>query len=154
MTHEYRATVAWKRAGATYTDNKYSRAHQWHFDGGAVVPASASPQIVRVPMSDPAGVDPEEAFVAALSSCHMLFFLAYAARQGFVVDSYEDEAVGVMGKNPQGREAMVRVSLRPRIAWGGEKKPSGFDVQALHDQSHHDCYLANSVTTEVRVESR
>jgi organic hydroperoxide reductase OsmC/OhrA len=153
--HEYIATVAWSRRDTEkYVDNRYSRAHEWRFDGGAVVPASSSPNVVPAPLSDPAAVDPEEAFVAALSSCHMLFFLFHAAKAGFVVDRYEDEAVGTMGKNANGASAMTAVVLRPRITWGAGKAPTADALHALHEQSHHDCYIANSVTAEVKVESR
>ena len=152
--HRYTATVLWTRREAEkYLDNRYSRAHQWRFDGGASVPASASPLHVPVPMSDPAGVDPEEAFVAALSSCHMLFFLFHAAKKGFVVDRYEDEATGTMGKNARGASAMTEVVLRPRVTCSG-KQPSAQELHALHEQSHRDCYIANSVTADVKVEPR
>jgi organic hydroperoxide reductase OsmC/OhrA len=152
--HEYLATIRWQRQESEkYIDNRYSRAHQWRFDGGATVAASSSPSIVPAPLSDPSAVDPEEAFVASLSSCHMLFFLFHAAKKGLVVDRYEDQAIGVMGKNAQGASAMVKVTLRPAVAWGG-KQPSADELQALHEQSHHDCYIANSVTTEVRIEPR
>lgn len=151
--HEYTATVAWHRGDAKFTDNRYSRAHQWSFDGGAVVPASSSPAVVPVPMSDAAGVDPEEAFVASLAACHMLFFLFHAAKKGLVVERYEDAAVGTMGKNAQGRAAMVKVVLRPRVQWGGPA-PSAEELDALHHRSHEDCYIANSVTSEVTIEAR
>jgi organic hydroperoxide reductase OsmC/OhrA len=153
-THEYVATVRWQRAGAKFTDNKYPRAHAWRFDGGAVVPASSSPQVVPVPLSDAAGVDPEEAFVASLSACHMLWFLFHAAKQGFVVDAYEDAAAGTMGRTAEGRMAMLKVVLRPRITWAGERTPSSDDVEALHHRSHLDCYIANSVKSEVVIEAR
>lgn len=152
--HEYLATVAWQRAGARFTDNKYSRAHEWRFDGGAVVPASSSPQVVPVPLSSEAGVDPEEAFVAALSACHLLWFLFHAAKQGYVVDDYEDAAVGTMGRDAEGRMAMLKVVLRPRIAWSGERTPAADAVEALHHQAHRDCYIANSVKTEVTIAPR
>ena len=152
--HEYVATVAWQRGGAAFTDNKYSRAHEWRFDGGAVVPASSSPYVVAPPGSNPANVDPEEAFVASLSSCHMLFFLFHAAKRGFVVDRYEDVAAGTMGKNSEGRMAMLKVVLRPQVAWAGATRPSAADVEALHHRSHEDCFIANSVKAEVVVEPR
>jgi len=153
--HEYTATVSWQRGSdAKFTDQRYSRAHQWTFDGGAVVPASSSPNVVPVPMSDAAGVDPEEAFVASLASCHMLFFLFHAAKKGFVIDRYEDAAAGVMGKNAAGRVAMLKVTLRPRVSWGGDKAPTAEDLDAMHHQSHVDCYIANSVNCEVAVEPR
>src|SRR5271157_5970236 len=117
----YTANISWRRkAGERFTDGKYSRAHQWTFDGGAVVPASSSPSVVRAPFSDPAGVDPEEALVAALSSCHMLFFLDFAKRAGFVVDSYDDKAEGSMSKGPDGRIAVTLVTLRPQVVFAGE----------------------------------
>ena len=153
--HEYAATVTWQRAaGAKFTDNKYSRAHQWSFDGGAVVPASSSPHVVPVPLSDAAAVDPEEAFVASLSACHMLFFLFHAAKKGYVIERYEDAALGTMGKNAEGRTAMLKVVLRPRIQWGGSKRPSAEELDAMHHQSHLDCFIANSVRTEVTIEAR
>jgi organic hydroperoxide reductase OsmC/OhrA len=150
---EHVCTVAWDRRGAAFSDNRYSRGHEWRFDGGAVVPASASPHVVPAPFSDPAGVDPEEAFVAALSSCHMLTFLWLAAQRGLVCDSYVDEAVGTMGANAAGREAVTRVVLRPRIAWSG-RAPTADELHALHHAAHEQCFIANSVTTEVVVEAR
>jgi organic hydroperoxide reductase OsmC/OhrA len=152
VSHDYTATVLWTREDAPFTDNRYSRLHQWRFDGGTVVPASSSPLHVPLPMSSAAAVDPEEAFVAALSSCHMLFFLYHAAKAGFVVERYEDAAVGTMGQNANGAMAMVKVVLRPAIDWAGERKPTTDEVHDLHERSHHDCYLANSVTAEVVVE--
>lgn len=152
--HDYSATIVWQRSNAEpYTDNRYSRAHQWRFDGGAVVEASSSPKVVPLPLSVEANVDPEEAFVAALSSCHMLFFLSYAAQRGFVIDHYEDRAVGTMGRNAQGQTAMLRVVLRPHIEFSGAKRPSAADIDALHHRSHEDCFIANSVKTEVVVEA-
>lgn len=146
------ATVIWNRGDAVFTDKRYSRAHQWRFDGGAQVPASASPHVVPLPYSDPNGVDPEEAFVASISSCHMLWFLFLAAERGFRIDSYQDDAVGELGKNAEGREAMLRVVLRPRIVFSGEKTPTAGELDRLHEESHHRCFIANSVLTEVRVE--
>ncbi|MFA5940357.1 MAG: OsmC family protein [Sinimarinibacterium sp.] len=152
--HLYRATVIWQRAAdEAFTDNRYSRGHRWCFDGGTEVPASASPQIVPPPHAVASAVDPEEAFVASLSSCHMLFFLAYAAKDGFVVDQYEDEAVGTMGRNAEGRIAMLKVALRPRIRWSGSRLPDAGEVARLHERSHHDCFIANSVRCEVTVET-
>ncbi|BCS31489.1 peroxiredoxin [Luteitalea sp. TBR-22] len=148
---EHSAVVSWDRYTATFTDGRYSRAHRWTFDGGATIPASSSPHVVPIPMSDPLGVDPEEAFVAALSSCHMLFFLSYAARRGFVVDRYEDHAVGTMGKDEAGVLAMTRVVLRPVVVWAGEAQPSPEDLRALHHEAHASCFLANSVRFPVVV---
>jgi organic hydroperoxide reductase OsmC/OhrA len=146
------AIISWNRtADEAFAKGQYSRTHQWAFDGGAVVVASASPQVVPAPWSSASGVDPEEAFVASLSSCHMLFFLDFARRAGFVVDSYVDDAAGVLGKLPNGRMAMTKVTLRPRIAWGGEQLPDEAAIAALHHQAHDACFIANSVTTEVVV---
>jgi organic hydroperoxide reductase OsmC/OhrA len=149
---EHGSTVTWERRGAVFSDNRYSRAHQWRFDGGAVVPASASPHVVPEPLSDPAGVDPEEALVAALSSCHMLTFLWLAAKRGFVVDSYADDAVGRMGVNAAGRESVAHVALRPRVRFCGERAPTDEEMLELHHAAHEQCFIANSVTTEVVVE--
>lgn len=148
----YTATVRWnRRAGDAFTDGRYSRAHEWVFDGGAIVPASPSPHIVPPPMSDLAGVDPEEAFIASLSSCHMLFYLDFARRAGLVIDSYVDEAEGTLKKGEDGRMAMTRVTLRPSISWGSEV-PSAETVAELHHKAHEACFISNSVKTEVIVE--
>ena len=148
----YTVTIRWSRSAAeAFTDGRYSRAHEWAFDGGAVVPASSSPHIVPLPFSDLAGVDPEEAFVASLSSCHMLFFLDFARRAGLVVEGYEDVAEGVMAKRDDGRMAMTLVTLRPRITWGGDA-PDADALAALHHKAHEACFIANSVTSEVRIE--
>jgi len=152
--HEYRASIHWARGAAAFTDNRYSRAHTWQFDGGVEVPASSSPQVVRVPLSVEAAVDPEEALVAALSSCHMLWFLSLAAAGGWRVDDYSDDAVGVMGRNAAGRTAMVCVTLRPRVAFSGERLPARADILQLHHRAHDECFIANSVTSEVRCEPR
>ena len=145
------AKISWARGDAKFSDNKYSRVHQWSFDGGAVVPASSSPHVVRVPFSDPACVDPEEAFVAAISSCHMLSFLYLASRQGFQVESYSDDAVGVMTKNEKGIPWVSSVSLRPKIAYGGQRLPGPGDTDRLHHEAHEQCFIANSVRTEIVV---
>src|SRR5215218_9870861 len=148
----YTATIHWQRgADEAFAKGQYSRAHEWAFDGGHVMTASASPHIVPAPWSDPAGVDPEEAFVASLSSCHMLFFLDFARRAGLVIDSYVDEAEGELAKRPDGRMAMTRVTLRPRIAWDGEA-PDAAVLADLHHKAHEACFIANSVTTEVLVQ--
>ena len=149
----YTATIRWSRNGAEgFTKGQYSRAHEWAFDGSHVMKASASPHVVPAPWSDPAGVDPEEAFVASLSSCHMLFFLDFARRAGFIVDSYVDDAEGVMEKREDGKIAMTRVTLRPQIAWGGTP-PDEAAIADLHHKAHEACFIANSVTTEVTVQS-
>lgn len=148
----YTATIRWSRSGAgDFTKGQYSRAHEWAFDGGAVVPASPAPGIVQPPYSDPAGVDPEEAFVASLSSCHMLFFLDFARRAGWTIDDYVDEAEGVLEKGADGRIAMTRVTLRPRISWQDEG-PDPAALADLHHRAHEACFIANSVKSEVRVE--
>ena len=146
--HEHTARVSWARRDAVFSDHRYSRAHIWRFDGGAEVPASSSPLVVREPMSDPKGVDPEEAFIAALSSCHMLFFLDFASRAGFVVDSYIDDAIGVMGKDEDGKDYVATVELRPVIAFSG-KPPSAEELTDLHHRSHDICFIARSVKTQV-----
>jgi organic hydroperoxide reductase OsmC/OhrA len=147
-----RATISWRRDGAVFTDNRYSRAHRWRFDGGVEVAASSSPHVVPLPMSVADAVDPEEAFVASLSSCHMLTFLYLAAKRGFLVEEYRDEAAGELAKNAAGRMAMTVVTLNPAIVFGGERRPSRKDIEALHHQAHEECFIANSVSTEVRCE--
>jgi organic hydroperoxide reductase OsmC/OhrA len=149
----YTATVRWSRNGDEgFAKGRYSRAHEWAFDGGTIVPASASPDNVPPGTADEAGVDPEEGFIAAIASCHMLFFIDYARRDGFVVDSYVDDAVGIMEKRGDGKIAVTKVTLRPRIAWGGDKRPTSDDIARLHHRSHEDCFIANSVNTEVTVQ--
>lgn len=149
----YTATIRWSRKGeGDFTKGQYSRAHSWEFDGGLTVPASPSPHIVPAPWNDPNGVDPEEAFVASLSSCHMLFFVDLARRGGFVVDSYVDEAEGVLDKGTDGKMAMTRVTLHPHITWGGTP-PDEAAVADLHHRAHEACFIANSVNTEVKIES-
>jgi organic hydroperoxide reductase OsmC/OhrA len=151
MSH-HTATVHWQRNDAPFTDNRYSRAHRWRFDGAVEVPASSSPSVVPLPMSDPNAVDPEEAFVAALSSCHMLWFLSIAAEAGFVVESYDDAAVGTMARNAERQWAMTLVVLHPRVAFAGPRRPGAEEFATLHHRAHDACYLANSVKTEVRCE--
>lgn len=153
MAHEYRATVSWTRGDAKFSDNRYSRAHVWRFDGGIEVPASSSPLSVRLPFSVAEAVDPEEAFVASVSSCHMLTFLFLAAGDGFVVDRYEDEAVGTMTNNAKGKLHVSKVTLRPAIAFSGDKQPSAAEVVALHHHAHEECYIANSILSEVVIEA-
>lgn len=150
------AKITWTRPqSAPFTDNRYTRAHQWLFDGGLEIPASSSPHVVPLPLSIEAAVDPEEAFVASLSSCHMLWFLALAAKRGFVVDTYTDEALGVMGKDPldpTGKVSMTQVTLRPATKFSGPKQPTLDDLASLHHEAHEQCYIARSVKTEVRCE--
>jgi organic hydroperoxide reductase OsmC/OhrA len=149
----YTATIRWSRNEAEgFAKGQYSRAHEWVFDGGITVPASGSPHIVPAPWSEAAAVDPEEAFVASLSSCHMLFFVDFARRAGLVADEYVDDAQGVLEKRADGKMAMTRVTLRPRVSWTGEP-PDEAAVADLHHRAHEACFIANSVTTEVTVES-
>ncbi len=144
---EHKATIHWARNGAEFGYKNYSRDHTWRFDGGVEVPASAAPAY----LGNPKLVDPEAAFVAALSSCHMLTFLALASNKGFVVDSYEDHAVGHLEKNATGKLALTRVDLHPKIIYSGAKQPAQADLDWLHDKAHRECFIANSVTTEVHV---
>ena len=147
---DYIATIDWHSEGG-FRDGRYSRAHSWSFDGGAVVPASASPHVVPAPMSDPAGVDPEEALVASVSSCHMLWFLHLARDSGFDVAAYRDEARGRMGKDERGRMAMTRILLRPEIRFAGQA-PGREALARLHHEAHERCFIANSLRTEIVVE--
>ncbi|MBN8246786.1 MAG: OsmC family protein [Verrucomicrobia bacterium] len=149
---DHTARIVWERGDAVFTDQRYSRVHRWHFDGGAVVAGSPSPAVVCPPLSDPAAVDPEEAFVASLASCHMLWFLHFAAKEGVVVDAYSDEAAGLLGRAADGRMAMTRVLLRPKVRCSGARRPTSEDLQRLHHAAHEACFIANSVRTEVRVE--
>lgn len=145
----YTALVRWERGEATFLDDKYSRAHTWEFDGGLSVPASASPDIVPSPMAVAANVDPEEAFVASLASCHMLFFLSIAAKRGVIVDRYTDNATGFMEQNERGRMAITRVVLRPEARYGRTSDPTRDEIERMHHQAHGLCFIANSVRTEV-----
>lgn len=151
---EHVATVEWRRGDQDFTGNRYSRAHDWRFDGGAVVRGSSAPSSVPAPLSDPTAVDPEEALVAALSSCHMLFFLAFAARDGFTVDSYRDEAVGVLGWDDRGKTSITTVALRPAVAFSGASVPDAATIDALHHRAHEACYIANSIRATVTIEPR
>ena len=148
------ATVVWERGDEPFVDNRYSRRHVIRFDGGAEMPGSSSPHVMKPPLSDPSAVDPEEMFIASLSSCHMLWFLSLAARQRFRVDRYEDEAQGVMEKNAQGKVAITRVTLRPAVQFSGDKLPTREEVEHLHHEAHEECFIASSVKTEVRCEPR
>jgi len=148
----YQARVEWARGTAAFVDNKYSRAHRWHFDGGIEVPASSSPQVVALPYSSAEAVDPEEAFVASLSSCHMLWFLSLTASAGFIVDRYDDAAVGVLAKDAGGRLAMTEVLLRPSVTFASGGAPSAERFAQLHHAAHEACFLANSVRTTMRCE--
>ncbi len=145
---EHTATIDWKRETPDFAYETYNRDHDWSFDAGITVRASAAPAY----QGSESCVDPEEAFVASLSSCHMLTFLALAAKKRYVVDRYLDEAVGVLDKDAGGRLAVTRVTLRPQVTSSGEKTPSPEELRQLHDRAHHACFIANSVKTEVVVE--
>lgn len=148
---EHKATIRWQRTSPDFLKGRYSREHTWAFDGGMTISASASPTVVPAPWSNPAGVDPEEAYVASISSCHMLTFIYLAGRQGFQVDSYEDEAIGVMSKNEKGIPWISSVTLRPKIAYSGDKLPTPADQERLHHLAHEQCFIANSIKTQVTV---
>ena len=152
MAHLYRASLSWTRNGAVFTDQRYSRAHSWSFDGGIAVPASSSPLSVKLPYSIAEAVDPEEALVAAVASCHLLTFLFVAAKQGYVVDSYADEPVGEMTKNERGKLWVSKVTLNPAIGFSGAKRPSQKQFDELHHLAHEECFIANSVKSKVVVE--
>jgi organic hydroperoxide reductase OsmC/OhrA len=147
---EHKATIHWKRGTGDFLKGKYSREHTWQFDGGVIVSASSSPHVVPTPWSNPANVDPEEAFVAAVSSCHMLTFLFLASKKGFQIESYDDEAVGTMTKGPNGTPWVSLVTLNPRIVYSG-KAPSASEEEELHHHSHEQCFIAQSIKTEVKI---
>ncbi|MFN7111236.1 MAG: OsmC family protein [Brevundimonas sp.] len=148
----YEAKIVWSRGDQPFLDKRYSRLHSWTFDGGAVVPGSSAPVSVPVPMSDPTAIDPEEAMIASLSSCHMLWFLAFAANAGLVVDSYVDEASGKMGKDETGRSYLAQVTLRPFTSFSG-REPDQAEIDALHHQAHDHCEMAHSVRAEITIEA-
>jgi organic hydroperoxide reductase OsmC/OhrA len=148
---EHKAVIRWKREGPDFLKGKYSREHSWEFDGGLTVPASASPSVVPAPWSNPANLDPEEAFVASISSCHLLTYIYLACQQGFVVETYYDEAVGKISKNERGVPWVSFVTLHPRIAYGGDKFPTLAQEEHLHHLAHEQCFIANSIKTEVTV---
>ena len=145
---EHRATIRWTRETESFAYDDYSRSHSWAFPGGTVVEAASAPDY----LGDPDRVDPEEALVAAISSCHMLTFLALASKKRFVVDRYDDPAVGVMEKNEDGKLAVTRVVLRPSVAFSGARQPSPEDLERMHHQAHEHCFIANSVRTRIDVE--
>lgn len=148
------ATIAWQRGEADFAHGRYSRRHEWRFDGGAVVAASSSPHVVPLPWSDPAAVDPEEAFIASIASCHMLWFLSIAADRGYVVDRYEDEAVGTMERIASKKLAITDVVLHPKIDFAPGRAPDAAEIDAMHEAAHEACFIANSVKTTIRVEPR
>ena len=148
---DHLACIQWRRGNpSAAAPLEYSRRHEWHFDGGAVVAASASPSVVAPPWSDPAAVDPEEAFVASLSSCHMLWFLSIAAQAGWQVEAYDDDAIGRLARDAQGRLAITQVTLRPQVQFGGSPAPDAAAIAAMHHEAHESCFIANSVRTDVR----
>ena len=151
---EHRAQIVWQSSEGDFTAGKYSREHTWSFDGGLTVPASASPSIVKVPYSNPSSVDPEEAFVASISSCHMLTFVHLASREGLEVLRYEDDAVGTLAKNERGVPWVSSVVLTPRVEYRAGRAPSPEQEQRLHHKAHEQCFIANSVTTEIVVSPR
>jgi organic hydroperoxide reductase OsmC/OhrA len=153
MKHEYKAGVRWTRGGDDFLSGRYSRLHAWHFDEGISVRASSAPSSVRLPYSAADAVDPEEALVAATSSCHMLFFLSFAQKSGFSIDAYEDEASGLMEEDARGKISITSITLRPKIAFSGERRPNAEELADLHHRSHEHCYIANSIRAEVHVES-
>jgi len=148
---QHTATIRWENTGEDFLKGKYSREHSWTFDGGATIAASPTPSVVPEPWSNPALIDPEEAFVASLASCHMLTFLHVAARQGYTVASYEDLATGTMGKTDKGIPWVAKVELDPKISYSGEKEPTAEESEKLHHLAHDYCFIANSVKTEVVV---
>ncbi|MFZ4625312.1 MAG: OsmC family protein [Rhodoferax sp.] len=149
---QYSAEVLWLRNEQDFVNNRYSRRHLLRFDGGVEVPGSSSPHVVPLPMSDAAAVDPEEAFVASLSSCHMLWFLCVAAKRKFCVDRYLDAAVGVMGKNPEGKMVMLTVTLKPEVQFSGDHVPTLEQLNQMHHEAHEECFIANSVKTQIHCE--
>ncbi|ARP40968.1 OsmC family protein [Vibrio syngnathi] len=152
---EYGAVIRWQKAeDEAFSDNQYSRGHTWEFDGGVTVSASSSPHVVPLPFSVEANVDPEEAFIAALSSCHMLTFLGIASKQKYVIDSYVDDAIGVLEEDESGRSSVTVVTLRPRIEFVGSKVPSSAQLDKLHHLAHKNCFIANSVKTDIVVETK
>lgn len=148
----YTAKITWKSdSPENFTKNRYTRGHTWSFDGGIEVPASSSPHSVRVPYSVEAAVDPEEALVAAAASCHMLTFLWVAAKKGFRIDSYEDNAVGEMTANIDGKQFVSKITLDPKIEWSGDTHPTDQEIADMHHAAHDGCYIANSIKSEVIV---
>ena len=149
---EHAAEVLWLRGEQPFVDNRYSRRHLLRFDGGVEVPASSSPHVVPLPFSDAAAVDPEEAFVASLASCHLLWFLAIAAGRGYRVDRYSDRPTGVMARNGEGKLAMTLVTLRPEVCFSGDRLPTDDEIRRMHHAAHEECFIASSVRSEVRCE--
>lgn len=150
----YKAKVCWeKQTSETFTDHRYHRTHRWTFENGNEIEASSSPAIVPVPFSDPAMLDPEEAFVASLASCHMLFFLHIAAGKGYIIEHYEDWAEGKLSKNKAGTTAFSQVSLQPKVTFSGESQPTPAQLEAMHQTAHAHCFIANSVKADIQINS-
>ena len=150
---EHKATVLWERGDQHFLDKKYSRAHVWRFDDGCEVPGSCPPsRLIPVPLAKPDAVDPEEGLIASLSACHMLFFLAFAARDGFRVDAYSDEASGMLGKNERGKTYMERITLRPAVTFSGDKHPTLEQIDQLHHRAHEECFIANTIRSTIAIE--
>jgi organic hydroperoxide reductase OsmC/OhrA len=148
----FTAEIIWERGEQDFLKNRYSRQHVINFDGGLSIPASSSPHVVPMPMSDPFAADPEELFVASIANCHMLWFLSIASGKKFVVDRYKDNPAGVMQKNEQGNVAVTHCVLRPAVTFSGNHVPTKHEIVAMHDEAHHQCFIANSVTTKITCE--
>ena len=151
MAHQYTAELIWERGNQHFLDNRYSRKFLLKFDGGIEIVGSSSPLVVPLPFSEPQALDPEEAFVSAISSCHMLWFLSIAAKHGFVVDAYHDQAVGMMKPNEHKKYWVAEVTLQPKILFSGAKMPSAAELERLHDEAHEECFIANSVKTKITI---
>jgi organic hydroperoxide reductase OsmC/OhrA len=151
---QHTVRLEWKLDTGNFLARQYSREHTWTFDGGLTVPASSSPSVVRVPYSNPAYVDPEEAFIAAIASCHMLWYLSLAAERGFVIERYADQATGVLSRDTNGKEWISAVTLAPEVTYGGEKRPTAEEEDALHHAAHEACFIANSVRTEITIQRK
>ena len=148
----YNVKILWKKnLDDAFVDSNYSRSHTWIFDGGIEIPASSSPHVVPLPMSNESAVDPEEAFIAALSSCHMLWFLSIAAEKNYIVESYEDDATGVLRKNGDGKLSMTKVTLKPKVNFSNENAPAREQLDELHRLAHEKCFIANSVKTKIDI---
>lgn len=153
MAGEHTATVTWTRGDQDFLDKKYSRAHVWRFDDGCEVPGSCPPsKLIPVPLARPDAVDPEEGLVAALAACHMLFFLALSAKAGFRIDSYSDDAIGMLGKNERGKTFMERITLRPKVVFSGDARPDQAAVDDLHHRAHRECFIANTLRSEIIID--
>lgn len=146
---QHQASIIWQRQNQSFTDGKYSRAHEWHFDGGLCIPASAAPSIVPLPFSIPENIDPEEAFIAAIASCHMLFFLSFAAKAGLIVEEYRDNPVGFLEHDENRKRSITRVVLQPEIRFSNE--PPQIQIEKLHQQSHEVCFIANSIKSHIEI---